>query len=190
MSLKEFFKKNQDYIMQKWFDKIVRTYDTDTSRFLTNVKDQFDNPVGAAIRQSLTDSLKILADGNTDENTMRAAVDPMIRIRAVQDHTASKAVSIIFFVKPVIRELISKNQKKPDLSPSEMESLENHLDMLCLAAFDVFMGCREQIYSFKASHVKDRTKKLLEKAGLLAEVPDVGTEIIPHEVYKQNFGNN
>ncbi len=190
MSLKEFFKKNQDYIMQKWFDKIVRTYDSDTARFLANEKDQFSNPVGAAIRQSLTDSLKILADGNQDETAMRAALDPMIRIRAVQDFTASKAVSIVFLIKPVLRELISKNQKKPDLNQSEIESLENHLDILFLSAFDVFMGCREQIYGFKASHVKDRTKKLLQKAGLLAEVPEVGTEIIPHDVYKQSFGNN
>jgi len=190
MSLKEFLKKNQDHIMQKWFDKIVRTYDSDTARFLTNEKDQFSNPVGAAIRQSLTDSLKIIADGNTDEHAMRAAVDPMIRIRAVQDHTASKAVSIVFLIKPVIKEVISKNQKKSDLSLSEIESLENHIDLLCLAAFDVFMGCREQIYSFKATHVRDRTKNLLQKAGLLAEVPEVGTEIIPHEVYKQSFGNN
>lgn len=169
MSLKEFFKKNQNYIMQKWFDKIVRTYESDTARFLSNEKDQFDNPVGSAIRQSLKDSLKILAEGNTDENNMRSAVDPMIRIRAVQDHTASKAVSIVFLIKPIIRELISKNK---DLSPSEIELLESHLDMLCCCAFDVFMGCREQIYSFKANHVKDRTNKLLQIAGLLAEVPD------------------
>lgn len=190
MSIKEFFKKNSDSIIQKWIDSIVRTYDSDTSRFLTSQKDQFANPVGYAIRQTVTECTKLLADGISDEVSMYKAIDPLIRIRAVQDLSASKALSVIFAVKPVVREIISKNQKNYDLSNNDLSALDEHLDKICLAAFDVYMGCREQIYSFKASHVKDRTKKLLEKAGLLAEVPEVGTEIMSHEAYKMNFGNN
>lgn len=190
MSLNEFLRKNQDHIKQKWFDSIAGTYDRDTTRFLLNEKDQFSNPVGFAIKQSVSDIIGILTEGIKDEKALRAAVDPIIRIRAVQDHTASEAVSVIFLLKPIIKEILSKNGKKAELKDSEIETLDSMFDKVCLAAFDVFMTCREQVYSFKASHVKDRTKKLLEKAGLLAEVPETGTEIMSHEVYKKNFGNN
>lgn len=189
MSLKEFIQKNRDTIADKWFKAIVTTYASDTSRFLINEKDQFANPVGNSIKESITALLGIMANGIGDENAIKAAVDPIIRIRAVQDHTASKAVSVVLFIKPIIRDLIAKS-KKNELTESEVGTLDNLMENILLAAFDVFMACREQIYSFKASHVRDRTKKLLEKAGLLAEVPEAGTQILSNEAYKQNFGNN
>lgn len=190
MSLRDFIRKNKDHIMQKWFEAIAGTYDGETTRFLINEKDQFANPVGYAIKQSIAAVVGILEDGINDEKSLKSALDPMIRIRAVQDHSASKAVSVIFLLKPIIKDLADKNAKKSNLSESEKASLEYALDLICLASFDVFMACREQIYSFKASHVKDRTKKLLEKAGLLAEVPETGTEIMSQEAYIKNFGNN
>jgi len=65
------------------------------------------------------------------------------------------------------------------------------VDEVALIAFDIYMGCREQIFTYRANHVKSRTVKLLEKADILCEVPEVGTEIIPHNVYKNGeFGGD
>ena len=180
MGLITLIDENRSKIIDEWFKATIKTYPKEKSEFFKKNKDSFANPVGNTISKSLEDILKGLTD-DVENEKIRKILDPAIRIRAVQEFAPSSAVSFIFFLKGVIRESLKK--KLNSEIEKELLIFESKIDMVCLIAFDIYMGCREQVFTYKANHVKERTLKLLEKADLLCEVPEVGAEIIPHNVY-------
>lgn len=180
MGLITLIEENRSKIVDEWFKSTIKTYPKEKSDFFKKNKDSFANPVGKTISQSLEEILKGLTDDVTNEK-MKEILDPAVRLRAVQEFAPSSAVSFIFFLKSVIRDILKK--KLNSKIEKELIVFESKIDMVSLIAFDIYMNCREQIFTYKANHVKERTLKLLEKADLLCEVPEVGAEIIPHNVY-------
>lgn len=154
-------------ILEKWFDVIIETYPPDTASFLKNQNNRFTNPIGATVSKGIEDIFDELLVGNNREKTPEF-LDSMIRVRAVQDFTASQAISFIFPLKRIIREELSAEIAGNQLS-DEILSLESSIDNLALSAFDIYMKCREKIYEIKANEVKSRTFRLLQMANLIKE---------------------
>jgi hypothetical protein len=122
-------------IVERWFARTTESYPELTARFLAAEEDPFRNPVGHALRQNLA----ALADelvGEMNQQRIAAALDGIVRVRAVQDFSPSEAVGFIFLVKPILRELIP--------SP-EYHLFDNRIDRLVLLAFEAYMRCREQL---------------------------------------------
>jgi hypothetical protein len=184
MDLLAFLEKKKKGIVETWFTQAVYTYPEEAARIIAKSKDPFSNPIGTSTRQSLEEIFEELLNGLTDMEKAGKIIDPVLRMRAVQNFTASEATSVFLLLKDIVRENLKKEIQNNQVNTSELYDLDKKIDKVCLRAFDIFMGCREQIYSFKANHVKSRTMNLLEKADILCEVPDVGTEIIPHDVFK------
>jgi hypothetical protein len=105
MELATLLEQNRETILGRWFDLIAGTYPEVTSAFLAKQKDQFRNPVGHAISQSIGPIYdQILSAMDTDE--LLHALDGVIRIRSVQDFTPSGAVVFIFQLKTAIRDVM------------------------------------------------------------------------------------
>jgi hypothetical protein len=183
MGFEKITDKKRSDVARLWFERVVQTYPKDSARFLTDQKDPFSNPVGSTTKNSLKDVIDALFEDKSREEIL-PLLDPVIRIRAVQEFSPSNAVAFIFFLKAVVREALASEIKSGIIRPGDLNDFDDGVDGLCLIAFDIYMACREQIFRFRAEHVKSRTLKLLEKADILCEVPEVGTEIIPHNVYK------
>ena len=113
---------------------------------------------------TLKGGLSSLFDGivrATDTASMAPILDSIVRMRAVQDFTASQAVAFIFLLKPIIRaELMSEIAR----FPNELAALEARIDEAALLAFDLFMKCREQIYAIRANEAKRMTRFQRERA--------------------------
>jgi hypothetical protein len=142
-------------VVREWFERTLRGYPEQSSGFLRGEKDPFRNPVGHTLR----DGLGVLLDeilGEMDEARITAALDAIVRIRAVQDHTASQAVGFLFLLKEVLRE------KSP---AADLATLENRIDRMALLAFDLYMKCREKICEIKAEEARRRVY-LLERVNL------------------------
>ncbi|NNK01255.1 MAG: RsbRD N-terminal domain-containing protein, partial [Desulfatitalea sp.] len=105
-----------------------------------------------------------LLSASPDPAADRQALDPIIRIRAIQDFTASRAVRFVFDLKAIIHAQIPDAQGQAQL--------DARIDELALTAFDLYMSCREKIYDLKANEVKQRTYKAFAKAGLIKESDD------------------
>ena len=145
----------QSAVVQEWFERTLRSYPGQTVGFLRGEKDPFRNPVGHTLR----DGLGVLFDelaGEMDQARITAALDAIVRIRAVQEHSASQAVGFLFLLKEVLRE------KSP---AGDLAMLENRIDRMALLAFDLYMKCREKIYEIKAEEAKRRVY-LLERVSL------------------------
>ena len=170
MGLEKVLAKKKDAIVKDWFKLVARTYAPDTAQFISSHKDSISNPVGGSLSKGLSGIFEqLLAD--PDRETVKSYLDPIIRIRAVQDFSPSQATAIILALKKVIIEHLKK-----DLSDSRTANallqFESKIDSLCLFAFDLYMECREKLYELKTNEERNKIYKAFERAGLIAETSE------------------
>jgi len=170
MKLGNIIAQKKSAIIKKWFDAVAKTYAEDTTKFLKNQADPFANPVGGTLSRGLEAIMDELLQGMHRE-TIVSFLDPIIRVRAVQDFTPSRATAFIFSLKQVIRKTISSDLKDKEVA-DEFLALENRIDELALIAFDIYVKCREKIYELQASEMKDRTYSAFKRANLVSEIEE------------------
>lgn len=174
MELKNLLLEKKAVILNRWFNNILETYPPETAKFLNSQKDRFANPVGSAILNGIENIFSELIAGS-DNNKISPFLDNIIRIRAVQDFTPSKALHFIFILKKIIREEIGNIPSDKKISDDLFE-FESQIDELGLISFNIYIECREKIYEIRANEIKSRTFRLLQMANILTEnqepVPD------------------
>jgi len=170
MRLKELLAQKKTAIIDKWFDAVAETYPADTAGFIKRQKDPFSNPVGGTTQKGLMVLMdELLGEMNSDK--IDSFLDPIIRIRAVQDFTPSRATSFVFSLKKIIREHLNKCDFNDHLIVADLALLDQKIDLIGLRAFDIYMKCREKIYQIKAHEEKNRFFCAFERAGLIKELP-------------------
>nr|CAJ31168.1 conserved hypothetical protein [uncultured sulfate-reducing bacterium] len=172
MELREHLKENRGFILGKWFDRIIKSYPANTSEFLAKQKDQFRNPVGHAITKSIGPIYDEITSSMDDDELLRA-LDGVIRIRAVQDFSASKAVAFVFELKAVIRDSLGDNPGRLERS-GELRELDSRIDQVALLTFDKYTECREKLHEVRNNEIKNRSTRLLERINARPAIP-------PHE---------
>ena len=138
----------KDQIIKAWFDATVQTYAPDTAEFVKGQQDPFANPVGRTTLKGLHFLLDQLLK-EVNHQTLTDGLDPIIRIRAVQNFTPSQATAFIFSLKAVLRNTLKKELQDNQLA-NELLAFESKIDELCLLAFDIYMACREKVYQIGA----------------------------------------
>ena len=176
VKLKKLLEQNRKSISKRWFEHVSATYPADTARFLKNQKDPFSNPVGQTTAKGLDALLGELFAGGMDRETAASFLDPIIRIRAVQDFTPSKAVAFILFLKRIIRDLLAKELKDPSVLTGFQE-LEQGIDELCLVGFDLYTHCREKIFQLKVDTERNKIYSAFSRAGLIDEASEDGPDL-------------
>ncbi len=175
MGLESVVAEKKSAIVKRWFDLSIKTYPEETAGFLKNKKNRFANPVGHILFQELGSIIEGLSQG-VDVNTLQPFLENIIRIRAVQDFSASQAVAFVFLLKEVIREEMAQEVEENRIGKALLD-FESRIDALALLAFDVFMKCREKIYDLKANELQNRTVRLLKRAKLVVEDPPEGPSV-------------
>ena len=169
MQLENRLSQKKDTILKKWFDQVIKTYPEETSKFFGRRSDPFSNPVGSTVFHGLEAILKELVHG-MDHETLKSFLDPIVRIRAVQNFSPSEAVSFVFDLKSVVRECFAKDMPEgPDVDA--LLEFESKIDTLSLIAFDIYAACREKISELKTSEMRRTTFRALERANLITENP-------------------
>ena len=168
--LTKLIQKKKSALLKQWFESVIQSYAPDTAAFLKGQKDPFANPVGNATMGGL-DPLFDQLTGEMDQSAIRKNLDPIIRIRAVQDFTPSQAVAFVFSVKAILRENLKNELQDIELA-KEFVRIESNIDTAGLLAFDIFMACREKIFDLKANETRNRVFSAFERAGLVAEAPE------------------
>ncbi len=157
-----FFKKleeNQDKIVKKWVEFALSTYPSKAKEFFEKQKDPFLNPVGNVLKNELMEIYKGLLQPKAPED-LCFHVDPIVRVRAVQDFSPSSAVMIFWGLKDIVKEVLEIK----DFDGSEwleMDRFFRRIDQLCLLAFDIFMSCREKIWELKTKEVHANIRNIL-----------------------------
>ncbi len=165
MNLDKVIQDKKSQIISLWIQKFTDTYPHESARFFRDGPGQFSNPVGYTFHTCLDkifDELFL----EFDPEKMRGHVDPVVRIRAVQGFVPSEAVCFVPMLKQSIWEICGRDISGRGLMDGWVEFMER-LEKLTNISFDVYMGCREQIWKQKAEFMNSRTHKLLERANLL-----------------------
>jgi hypothetical protein len=122
-------------VLDRWLQCALECHSEETVRFLGAEKDPFRNPVGHTLRENLGVLLEQVL-GEMKPEPVEAALQNIIRIRAVQDLTPSRAVQFIFQLRPILRgHCVARNR----------EILDDRIDQLGLWAFEEYSRCRELI---------------------------------------------
>ena len=79
-------------------------------------------------------------------------------------------------MKKVLREELDQEIKESPAACEELLTLESRLDEMALRGFDLYMKCREKIYEIRAKEAKNQVSRLLQRAGLLCEIPSWDSE--------------
>jgi hypothetical protein len=165
-------------IIKNWFTLAVETYPPDTASFLKRQKDPFANPVGRTISLGLEALFNELLKEMNHE-IITSFLDPIIRIRAIQNFSPAQAVSFIFLLKKAVRENIKKEDLEEQLF-NELLLFESKIDKLALIAFNIYVQCKEKIYDLKANEMRNTTYKAFKRAGLVREMPVDEPDIKPN----------
>ena len=161
--------ENKPAISRKWFDLVANTYPPDTAALLKAKKDAFANPVGQTTRKGL-DGLLDAVLGDMDPDAVSAHLDPILRIRAVQDFTPSRAIAFVLDLKNIVKRQFAAELRDPGLL-AEYVDFAARVDRLALIGFDLYVACREQIYMLKVTTEKDKIYKAFHRAGLIVDDP-------------------
>lgn len=163
MKLKGLLLKNRSRIVERWFEEVMHSYAGQTARIFGKNKDKFRNPVGVNAREGL-DSLYDRLLGDDDPALMESALDQIIRIRSLQDFSASQAVSFAFSLKGIIRKSLAGDIQANNLD-EQMCRLENRIDRMALVAFDIYSQCREKLYQIRVDQARSMYRMIDRPVG-------------------------
>ena len=163
MTLKNILTDKKNSILKKWLELIADTHPAG-SGFFKN-KDQFTNPVGYTISTEISTLYDELLQGQAYSEKIAQSLDNIIKIRAVQDFSPSKAIGFLFLLKAVLNDEL-KDEIQEKLLFKELLQFNSTIDEMGLLAFDIYTSCRERIYKIQVNEIKtDRENafRLLER---------------------------
>ena len=158
MKLEEAFRNYREKIVSKWVDYTLSTYGT--SSFFKKERDKFSNPVGANTKEALNRLFVLLAE-NEDSKEFETPLEQIMKIRAIQDFTASQAVAPLHAVKHITRDVFSKDKECENLI-AELYDFEFAVDLMVLTAFDLYMRNRERLYQVRIAEIQSGNSVLTD----------------------------
>lgn len=150
MDLAEAFRNYKKKIVTQWVDYTLSTYKS--SKFFRKEGDRFANPVGGVTKEAL-EALFLLLVKNAEPEQMVEPLNKIMSLRAIQDFAPSQAVSPIHAVKHITRDILAADKERCHLV-KDLYDFEFAVDMAVLAAFDLYVQCRERLYRVRIDEIK------------------------------------
>lgn len=147
----------------RWIEIVHGTYPFDTIGFLRTRKDRFANPVGYRTEEAAKALMDVLFADQPDEDSLRKAVDEIIRVRAVQDFAPETAVGIFFALKDIVRQAVEESNQLAEVMPALLK-LESRIDAVVLMAFGAYARFRETLHLMKVDEFKRLNSQILRLA--------------------------
>ncbi len=164
MALNDLLLQKKSDILDRWRDQVFASYAPETVRFLRSQKDRFANPIAYQLNRGLTGILEVFLEEAEAEQIM-GHLDEVIRLKAIQEASPSRALAFLFLLKTIIREELAPQANDPAFA-AELSELESRLDGLALLGFDVFMQRRERLHEVRVSEIKRKVGALLRRLGM------------------------
>ena len=159
-------RKNQlhsfrDAILAGWQEEFWASYPEESRGFFKATQDQFANPVGSVFTRDSERLVDGLLSGCPGKD-LKADLEPMIRVRAVQELAPSQAVGFLLQLKAVARAEVAKSGSSNELEHA-LSDFHEAVDRLLLVGFDMYTKCREDIFSIRVKAVENRSLKVMER---------------------------
>ena len=170
----EGFRNHREKIVDKWVEYTLSTYIS--SGFFVKERDPFANPVGGNIRAALNTLFPLLIAGR-DSQEFIAPLEQIMSIRSVQEFSPSQAVAPLNAVKHITREVFAADKERKHLV-HELYDFEFAVDLAMLAAFDIYMQCRERLYRVRIAEIKSGSHILTDSRCPSKLLPEDNNRVI------------
>jgi hypothetical protein len=161
MRLAELLRSKETAIVGRWLEEALATYPERAAAVFGRQTDPFGNPVGHSLRVGTRAIFDAVVDG-ADDVDVREALAHIIRIRAVQELSAARAAGFVFGLRRAIRAELADAFSDPRRA-TEWAELDDHIDRLALAAFDIYVDCRERVYQLRVNEVKRQVSWVVDR---------------------------
>ena len=161
VNLGELLKERADTIIEGWVEAVLCSYPSEAAALFQKQKDPFANPIGKTVRSGTRGVFQAILDG-MDQEDLRSHLDEIVRVRAVQDFTPSQALSFVFSLRSVIRDVIPDLYTDPRFQGDAIE-LDTKIDRVALTAFDIYTESREEVSQLRIKEVKRQVAWVFEK---------------------------
>jgi len=170
MMFAELLRKNEKAIVERWIDGTLASYPRDAQKLFKKQKDQFANPIGKSLRVGLPEAFRLLLAGADDEKAGQALRE-IVKIRAVQQFTSSEALAFVFLVKEAVRAELGEAARNARFA-ADLAAFDARVDRLVLAAVDVYVQCREQVFQLRVNEAKRQVSWVVDKMNQRGSDPD------------------
>jgi len=157
----DLLRERTDTIVERWAREVLSSYPSDAAVFFHKQQDPFSNPIGHSVREGTRGAFQAIMDG-MDPEALRSHLDRIVRVRAVQDLSPSQALSFVFSLRSIIREVIPELDTDPR-NRREVAELDDMIDRVALMAFDVYAESREEVSRLRVNEVKRQVAWVFEK---------------------------
>ncbi len=170
-TLGELLRDKRDMIVQRWLDDGLATYPEDSVSAFKRQKDPFANPIGHSLRLGTRAIFDALLHG-ADSDAIQHHLNEIVKIRAVQQMTASEAIRFVFSLKQAVRAELGHAARDPQIV-GELEAFDCEVDRVALVAFDTYVQCREQVSELRISEVKRQVSWIIDRVNRRNTEPEM-----------------
>jgi hypothetical protein len=157
----DLLKERKDTIIARWVDAVLSVYPSDSAALFQSEQDPFANPLGHSVREGTRGIFETILHG-TDTDDLQRHLDQIVRIRAVQQLTPTEALSFVFSLRAIVREVIPEAVADVRLRAG-LDRLNGRIDEVALAAFEVYAARREEVSQLRVNEVKRQVAWVFEK---------------------------
>jgi len=160
MKLEEALHNSRYTIVDKWVEYTLSTYQS--SAFFLKEKDAFANPIGNTVRTALKALFPKLVKGE-ERASLIEPLSTIMHLRSVQDFSPSQAVAPLNAVKHITRDVLASDKQTKELI-NDLYDFDFAVDLAVLAAFDLYVECREKLYQIRIAEIKSGSSIITDSA--------------------------
>jgi hypothetical protein len=154
MTLKGLVSEKKEIILQRWLDRVLAAYPADMQRFFRENKSPYSNPIGFTLRQGMEGIIGQVLQPLSDEDA-RTILEPVMKIRAVENLPPSRGVDFILPLREVLSEIVREENRK-DFLGQEWLDLNSRISRLALLGMNLYSECRQKVNQLS---IKERRKR-------------------------------
>ncbi len=177
MTLKELMIQRRSALCGRWLDALLADYGEETAAKWRRQRDPFANPVGHTFRMGAPKLIEALSSDGELSAAAAAALEPIIKLRSIQDFAPSRAVSFVYMLRDAVRAEFA-SELAQGAYQAELAVLERRIERLALLAFDVYVRCREQVFRLRQDELKRSVASLLRRWHGANELPEPASEVV------------
>ncbi|MBI4843381.1 MAG: RsbRD N-terminal domain-containing protein [Nitrospirae bacterium] len=161
MNINDLLIYKRPQIIENWINLIAETCPEESSIFLKNLNNRLNNQADTIVRGGIQSLFDGITCGAIDKTY--SILENILKVRAVQDLSASQAVGFMPLLKKAVWNELSAEIPKDKLA-EELLDIESKIDELTLISFDIYMKCRERLFQLRAKEVKDTAYRFMQRA--------------------------
>lgn len=176
MLLIEKAKQEKNVLLQKWVDKYYASYPLGSTGFIRTSLDRFKNPIGVITQTSLNTLYDAALGEDIDLSDVHCALEDLVRLRAIQEMPASRAVGPMAQLKTLFKVevfdvLVKENKDSKVLQElmNDFFTVESRIDSLLLLSLDMYVADREKVYQLRVEEVHRNQSQVVRWAKLREE---------------------